>query len=200
MAGRQNPSAAMTELVAERFKSAPAGSSLRRRLLAAAVDAPIYPTLKQIEAEQEVEARAAAMRQQGIFEFTPKILQFNNYGNIDMSPGNTFNVGRDLNAQNVVGGDMIASANAAVQRLSADRKNDREILEAVMAFVNGASIGSEMKAEIGRTVELAANDPTPENKNSVMKALKSAGSAIGTVGAAAGGYAEIINLVSGWIG
>lgn len=202
MAGRSAPSDAMKELISERFMAAPAGERLQRKLLAAAEGAPMYGILKRFEIEQAREAQDNVLKRQGLLEFDrpATIINLNNIaGNADFTMGNTIKARGDINAQNVVGGDMIASANAAVQSISTTKTNDREVLEAVIAFVTKHPLDAQSKELVLKTVEQAAKDPSPENKSGVLKALKSVGGAVATVGAAAGGYAELIDLVSGWL-
>ena len=204
MAGRPDPSEAMKELISDRYMSAPAGERLQRKLLAAAVGAPMFPVLKRFEIEQSLEARENALKRQGRFEFdgpTIKIINNNHIaGNADIVMGNTIKARGDINAQNVVGGDMIGSANAAVQSISTTRGSDREVLEAVISFITGSSLDARSKDLVLKTVEQAAKDPSPANKSGVLQALKSLGGSVATIGAAAGGYAEVVSLVTGWLG
>ena len=162
----------------------------------------MYGILKRFEIEQAREAQDNVLKRQGLLEFDrpATIINLNNIaGNADFTMGNTIKARGDINAQNVVGGDMIASANAAVQSISTTKTNDREVLEAVIAFVTKHPLDAQSKELVLKTVEQAAKDPSPENKSGVLKALKSVGGAVATVGAAAGGYAELIDLVSGWL-
>jgi hypothetical protein len=156
--------------------------------------------LKKLELEHEREAREIERRAQGLLEFGPRATHLINNGTIIMTKGNVFNVGGNIQARNVVAGDMISSANAAVQNIAIERAEDREVLTAVLKFLEKAQITSDQRETVGRAVALAAEKPSQESKGGVLKALKALGAGAATLATVGGGYAEIIDLVSKWIG
>ncbi|GAB6970550.1 hypothetical protein [Methylobacterium phyllosphaerae] len=107
--------------------------------------------------------------------------------------GNTFNVGRDLNAQNVAGGDIVAEAVSAVQSLP--KSSDQAMLDRVLQFASSAEIPSPEREKVAGAVEAAATKPGPESRKGVLAALKGLGSVVGTVA----GLAEISEAVQEWL-
>jgi hypothetical protein len=187
-----NPS--MAEIVISQFDAEAPGSLARRRLLAASEGTQLFGELKARELEFERSA-------QGLLEFGRQAtIIFNNSGSIVVNKGNSLSIGGNVQAQNIVVGDMIGSANEAVQNMTAQQAADREVLAAVMKFVETATLDAGQREVISSAVAAAAQKPDAQNKGRLLGILKGLVSGAATVATIGGGYAEIIGLVSKWAG
>ena len=152
--------------VTDAFKSAPVNGHFRRRLLAAAQGKPLYSQLqRQIAVEGLTNAGMSRDLLGGDFFMGSKV----EIG----GDNNGFVAGGDQNAQNMVAGDMIASANEAVQTLTNEKSNQKEVLEAILkvltenkGFKDGAS------EAVATAVADIAKDPSPKNKMTLFGTLK----------------------------
>lgn len=173
MASRNTESDIYSEAVRAQFAKEAPDSAMRRRLLAASIGSPLYQGLRALDVNAE-KAR------QGLLEYEPQIhTQINVLGDINM--GNTFKAGGNINAQNLAGGDMIGSANAAVQHLEQSDAATAQVLMQVLAMVQSAKTvpgGSEVADAVKRVAEA----PTVENKKSLLERVKG----FATAAAAAG--------------
>lgn len=190
MVRRADHNIAMREIIEYEFGKGTYG--LRQTLLAAAVGRKIYGVLRSLEAQEKVGS-------QGTFALSTSpvvIIQPSAGGTVNMTNGNSFNIGGNLNAQNVAGGDIVESAHGAVQNISAANGSDKEVLETVLQFLRNVDQSlPEVQAAYG-AVAAAAKIPSKENKTSLFGALKG----LSKVVAFGGGLAEIIALVGPWIG
>jgi hypothetical protein len=152
--------------VVDAFKGAPVNGHFRGRLLAAAQGRPLY---SQLQRQIAVEGMARAGMSRDLLG-----------GDLFMGSkfeiggdNNGFVAGGDQNAQNMVAGDMIGSANGAVQTLANDKSNQKEVLETILrvlsenkGFKDGASDA------VATAVADIAKDPSPKNKMTLFGTLK----------------------------
>jgi len=152
--------------VVEAFRSAALGGPTRGRLLAAARGAPVY---KELQRRVALEAMADAGMSRDLLGG-----DFIMGSKITVEGGNSgFLAGGDQNAQNMVVGDMIRSANGAVQNLSNERQGQKELLEAILSVLKGNTGFREGSADaVAGAVSEVAKDPTQKNKMSLFGALK----------------------------
>jgi hypothetical protein len=186
----------MAEIVISRFEAEVPGSLARRRLLAASEGTPLFRELKALELEFE----RSTLLAQGLLEFETHPTLIINTGSIVVNKGNTLNIGGNVQAQNIVVGDMVGSANQAVQKMTAQQATDREVLSAVMKFVESTALSAVQRDAISKAVTAAAEKPDVENKSRLLGALKGLIGGAATVATIGGGYAEVIDVVSKWIG
>ncbi|WP_128937037.1 hypothetical protein [Bradyrhizobium zhanjiangense] len=188
--------AILAEIVTSEFEAKPPGSLERQRLLAAAEGSPLFGQLKAIQIELE----RSSLYSQGLLEFGDRPMIVFNHGSMTVNKGNSLSIGGNVQAQNIVAGDMISSANAAVQNMTAQQAADREVLSAILQFVEKATISQEQRQAISSAVVAAAQQPNPENKGRLLSVLKGLVGGAATVATIGGGYAEIIELVAKWVG
>lgn len=187
---RADDNAVMSELAAEEFSAA--RTPERNTMLAAAAGRGIYQRLR-------VRERADLMEGQGLLALSGPgtVLIQNVHGGVgNMSGGNSIKVGGNLQAQNVAAGDMVDSAHNAVQNIQSVRAADKEVLDQVLQFLRSADPSEPAVRDAYAALENAANNPIGENKKGLLSSLRK----LGPVASAGGGLAEIISLVSSWIG
>ena len=111
----------------------------------------------------------------------------------------TFNIGRDLNAQNVAGGDMVAIANESVQQIKLDNVALAEVLEQIIALTREqGAFTIEQSAELLEAVDAVAKQPTRESKKKLLDTLKTLAGVV-NVASAATKLPELIAVVSSWL-
>ncbi len=186
MAARNLESATYSEAVAAQFAREQADSAMRHRLLAASVNSPLYQRLQNID-------RQAERARQGLLEYGGQTL-FQVSGDLNM--GTTFNVGRDLNAQNLAGGDMIGSANAAVQHLERSDEGTAQALKQVLAMLERAKEAPDSSA-VAEAVKQVAEAPTAENKKSLLERVKGWVAGAAAAGTIVTDADKVIQAVSG---
>jgi len=191
MARRSDRNVTMAEFVLAEFMEALPGSILRQRLLAAASGTRLARQMNRIAAEQTLQA-------QGMLQYGD-VNQYVILGDV-MSNSNKLSVGRDFSAQTVALGDMIKSANSAVQKIAAERVEDQEVLNKVLAYLEAAEVSAEAKAEAFSAVAAAAEEPSKSNKTRLLDAFRAIGKGISNVGNIGGGYASILELITSWQG
>lgn len=183
MASRSGESADYSDAVEQKFADSAPDSLLRRRLLVASSGNALYARLKRIDV---AEARA----KQGLLEYgAGPVVMGDMYMN---SP--SLKVGGDLISQNVSVGDMIGSANAAVQNLQQNDRATAAVLEQVLALLSSAAAADGAK-EIADAVKEVAQAPSPENKRTLVERLKSFGAKASAAGSAIGGIDKVIEAV-----
>ncbi len=192
MARRSSGNPDFEELVRATFVHEQPGGAVRKRLLAATAQSPMNLTLKKIEADDE-------LRRQGLLEFySPGIAIFG--GNNDMSSNKTtFTAGRDMTGQVMAGGDVVGSANSAVQNLDQSRSADQKILSDVLALIAQLNLQGDEASSVAEAVKVVAEDPKPENKGKLLSVVKALGK--GTIYAVthAPAIAEAVSAISDWI-
>lgn len=182
MASRSAEERDYADLVELRFGREQVDSGLRRRLLAASIGTPLYQNLKAIDMSGSGDRQGLLM-----YDRPPiVIVKGDNY----MS-GPTLNVGGSLNAQNVAVGDMINSANAAIQRLERTDAGTVEVLRDVLAML-GNSPTKAGGAELVAAVEKIAKEPTAENKDGLVETLRGFGAKAAALGSAVVGIDKLI--------
>jgi hypothetical protein len=161
MAVRNLESSTYTDAVVAQFAKEQPDSAVRHRLLAASVNSPLYQRLRSLD-------RTADSARQGLLEYgDAAVIQVAG----DLNMGATFNVGGNLNAQNLAGGDMIGSANAAVQQLQRSDEGAAEALKMVLDMLE-RSKDAPGSSEVAAAVKQVADAPTPENKKSLLERVK----------------------------
>lgn len=190
MARRADNNKTMFELASTAYDSSNC-LRLRNGIMAAAAGTSLYTDIKRREA-------AAGNDPQQTFNFISGANPQINIG--DGNSMSNLNVGGNLNSQNVTVGDMVNSANGAIQRMRVEQNSDKEILLAVVDFLNSNFSGSASSKDALANVEAIANEPTQANKRKLLQSLKSLASHGVVAASVGGGIAEIIQLVSDWIG
>ena len=183
----------LKQLVEDSFNEAPAGGSMRRRLLVATSGTPVQLSLRKIEADDE-------LRKQGLLEFYHAKTVIIGGGNDMSSNKTTFTAGGDIAGQILAGGDVMNSANAAVQNVDQSRANDKAVLEKVLALVAKLKIGDEYKNAVSEAVKKAAAEPTKENKSRVLDIIKSVGKGAMNLIDHADEIEHLADELSDWIG
>lgn len=181
---------AYADIVEERFRKEAADSPLRRKLLAASVNKPLYAALRGIEARDQLQL-------QGLLAFGAAATFV--FGDQNVTNNNaSLNVGGSFNAQNVAVGDMIASANSAVQQLERSDQGTAKALQRVLTML-GTSNFEAGRAEVFKAVSDVATTPTESNKKSLLERLKGYAKAAATAGALIEGADKVIHGVEGLV-
>ena len=176
MASRNAESELYAEAVRAQFAKEAPDSTMRHHLLAASVGSLLYQNLRAIDV-------AAERARQGLLEYGDIGSSINIYMNGETILGNQINAGRDINAQAVAGGNIIGSANAAIQKLERTDAVTAKALKEVLAILE-ISKNSPGNAEIAEAVKAVAGAPTTANKKSLLERLKgytTAAAAAGTI-------------------
>ncbi len=105
-----------------------------------------------------------------------------------------FSAGRDINSQNMVAGDMINSANAAVQNLAKTDGITGKVLADVLAMLSQTEF-QEGKEEVAAAVKELARAPSEAAKKTLIDRVKSFGVAAAAAGGAIGGIDKLIDAV-----
>lgn len=170
------------DAVRQRFTKAPADGPLRRRLLAASEGSPLYSDLRRIHISSRIE-------RQGLLEYDHPLLVVGDYR--VNSPN--VSIGGSVAAQNFVIGDMINSANGAVQQLERSDAGTAEALKQVLAMLTQSKV--EGGAPVAAAVEAVAQAPTVENKKSLVDRLKDYGAKAAALGTMVTGLDGAIDAV-----
>lgn len=186
MTARSAEHAAYADAVERRFRREAPDSALRRRLLAASANMPLYRTLRGIAAKDQIQL-------QGLFEYGAGATIV--LGDQNVTNNNArLNVGGNLNAQNVAVGDMIASANSAIQRLERSDQGTAQALQQVLAMLANSNFEAG-RADVVKAVNDVAAAPTEANKQSLLERLKGYAKAAVTAGALLEGADKVISGV-----
>lgn len=184
MASLSEQSTDYADIVETHFGREQADSPVRSRLLAASEGTPLYANLRRIEI-------ASRRDRQGFLEYgTGQIIVEGDY--IVISP--TLNVGGNLNAQNVALGDMVDSANAAVQQLKHSDAGTASSLQQVLAML-AASNSVQGRDEVVAAVEKVAQAPTPATKATLVEKIKAYASSASATGTLIEGVEHLIHAV-----
>ena len=192
IARRSSGNPEFEELITLTFRNEPPGGSVRKRLLAATIKTPIHTQLRRIETEDE-------LRRQGLLEFyTPSIQILG--GNFDMSKNNTtFSAGGDINGQILAGGDVLGSANAAVQHIDQRRENDQRVLSEVLSLVKNLKLDAAQSSAVAAAVEKVAADPKKENKLDLLGLIRGLGKGAMAAIENAPAIESVVDTVSEWV-
>lgn len=191
MAANPEHHAHYQEAVADAFRRAEPDSRLRSRLLAAssgATNHPLYSTLKKEDLLAKREAGPQALFVDPIFT-----------GDMVMSNGNSLIVKGDLTAQAVAAGNMVHSANHAVQNLTSDRSADKEVLSEVLRFVERLDPQSPGRAEVEAAIVDVAAEPSAKNKRTLLSRLQGLDKGLIAATAVAAHLPKLIDAVQAWI-
>lgn len=162
-----------SEAVLKAFEIGGPGTPLRKRLLAAGDGKPIGAQMKRrLALEAITDAGMTRELLGGDFIMGNQIKATGNMS------GNF--AGGDMTAQTIAGGNMINSANAAVQTLSQERAAQKELLESILSVLKeGAGFPEGGSEAVAAAVEEIAKDPSPKNKMGLFGALKALASGAG---------------------
>ena len=138
---------------------------VKNRLLSAASGKQLYGKLRKRDAKTAIHASNSLFAETLIMA------------------GPNFSAGRDINVQNLAVGDMINSANAAVQSIKGTE--GAEVLERVLEFARSTSeLREDDRRRIAEGAKAVAIAKSPENLNSLLAILKHVGE-FGSLGNAA---------------
>lgn len=113
---------------------------------------------------------------------------------------NTINVGGNLTAQNVAGGDLSAVDNESVIQLQQQDADMAGVFEQIIALTKERdAFDARQTAQLIGAVNAVAKEPTLANKGELLSTLKAAASSVSAVANAATKLPELIALVSSWI-
>lgn len=174
-------------ILLEEYSKAPVDGSLRKRLRAAVSGRRqlLFQKFKEVDARSLLEVSSDGL-------FGDEALKF---GGFTMN-STTFNIGGNLNAQNVSGGNMVAFDNQKIEILKHENPDIGNILEQIVALTRDQSNLSDAQvAHISAAVNAVASQPTSTNKGKLLEALKSLSGVI-TIGAGAVKLPELIEKLS----
>ena len=188
MAGHSSSNGDFADLVRQRFPNLPANSTSRARLLAATAGSELFSELRRIEYQLDLAQQGALFGGSGPIIFN-KV-----EGDVVMS--SKISAGRDINAQNVAGGDVFATANTAVQRLATDRSSEKALLTQVLDYASSGSVSPDEASLISNRVKAVAEEPTNANRIGLLETLKTVAEGTAAVGTAGAGLAGLIEAVA----
>ncbi len=180
------------ELLYDQYSRAEAGGSLRRRLRAAVSGrgGRLFQEFNRVDAASFLMGSSAALF--GDDQSQRSLLTMNTNNTI-------FNIGRDLNAQNVAGGDLVSIANESVQQLKQDNAELADVLEQIIALARQqGAFTTEQSTKLLGAVDAVAKEPTKENKGRLLDTLKTLAGFV-SVASAATKLPELITVVSSWL-
>jgi hypothetical protein len=179
------------DIVEGNYRSAGPTTGMRKRLLAASAGHALHINLRRIEVEE---------RRSKEISLFPEITNTNlAVGSIIMNQSN-FTAGRDISAQNIVGGDMIGSANSAIQNMSPSREADQALLQQIMKLLPGATgLTEPEKKSVAHAVTAIAQDKNSSEKSTLIGLLKKMREGAGAVAGTAGQLDGLIHTISGWL-
>ncbi|WP_126175385.1 hypothetical protein [Tsuneonella rigui] len=195
MAARSADSIEYEDAVLSVFRKEATDSPLARRILATSASTPLYGKLKASVASASQLAIIEASGEQANFfgqASTPPLVIVVN-GDFVMNKVE-FSAGRDINSQNMVAGDMINSANAAVQNLAKTDGITGKVLADVLAMLSQTEF-QEGKEEVAAAVKELARAPSEAAKKTLIDRVKSFGVAAAAAGGAIGGIDKLIDAV-----
>ena len=179
------------DLLYDQYNRAEAEGSLRRRLRAAVSgrSGKLFQAFRSIDAASYVIGNSAALFANDQSQGSLLTMSTNN---------TTFNIGRDLNAQNVAGGDMVAIANESVQQLKQEDAGVANVLEQIIALAREkGAFTAEQSTELLVAVDAVAKEPSQENKGKLLDKMKALAGVV-SVASAATKLPELIAVVSSW--
>ena len=179
------------DLLYDQYNRAEAEGSLRRRLRAAVSgrSGKLFQAFRSIDAASYVIGNSAALFANDQSQGSLLTMSTNN---------TTFNIGRDLNAQNVAGGDMVAIANESVQQLKQEDAGVANVLEQIISLAREkGAFTAEQSTELLVAVDAVAKEPSQENKGKLLDKMKALAGVV-SVASAATKLPELIAVVSSW--
>lgn len=192
MAVSDDGDTALFELLYDEYNRGEAGGSLRRRLRAAASgrSGRLFQAFTKIDAASFLVGNSATLFEANQSQGSLLTMNTNH---------TTFNIGRDLNAQNVAGGDMVAIANESVQQLKQDNAALADVLEQIIALTRAeGAFDKQQSTQLLQAVDAVAKDPSRENKGKLFDTLKTLAGVV-SVASAATKLPELIAVVSSWL-
>ena len=108
---------------------------------------------------------------------------------------NSISAKGDINAQNLVGGNMINSAHAAVQNLQQNDKSTAQVLQKVLDML-AASPVEVGKADVADAVKTVAESPSVAAKQTLIERVKSFGIAAAAAGSAIAGVDKVVEAIA----
>jgi hypothetical protein len=183
------------DLLFDAYSRAGVESGLRRRLRAAVGGrgGNLFQAFNRVEAAGFMTAGSATLfsnEQPRIGTIAVNSKTVNN---------NTINVGGNLTAQNISGGDLFAVANESVQQLKQKDADVASVLEQIIALTKGRdAFDNEQTAQLISAVSAVAREPTPANKGKLLDTLKAVASTVSDISATTN-LPELIALVSSWL-
>lgn len=184
------------DIVERSYRRAGRGSSLRSRLLSASEGRPLYGALRKIDVEEEVAEVEFQINRQPQLLIPASAPLVINVEKIEMT---NFNAGRDINGQNLVGGNMVNSANGAVQGMPNSREAERAVLADILSFVQSMNLDRGKQGEIIDAVEVVAKEESKEAKQGLLSVLKKFSDGGELALGAADKIGKFIDVVGGWI-
>lgn len=180
------------DLVEQSYGAASRNGGLRQRLLAASRGTTLYQSLRRIDIIEEARAFELALPHAQS--------QIKVQGNLIMGNQTNFNAGGNIQGQNLVGGDMIGSANQAVQTMSNVRRDEQAALANMLDFAKtSAEISHDQKARIAGAVEAVAKDDSKSSKGALLDSLKWVAGGVAAMSSAATQIDKFVEIVSKWL-
>ncbi len=188
MALISNRSTDYADVVKTHFGQEQADSPVRSRLLAASEGMPLYANLRSVEIK-------SSRDRQGLLDYGSQRLIVK--GNVIVTP--TLNIGGNLNAQNVAMGDMVNSANAAVQQLESSDAGTAQALQKVLEMLAASKLVPG-RDEVAAAVEKVAQAPTQANKATLVDRIKTYASSAVAAGTLIDGIEQLVHAVQHAVG
>jgi hypothetical protein len=169
------------------FKRERPNSPLRQRLLTTSEGKPIFLDLRTIVEKEKDLIQPRLFIQNANFILTREITM------------NTIIAGRDINTQNLVAGDMINSVGQAVQNLSDNRSQDRDVLANVLEFLRQSNLPEKTTTPIYSAVQEITDKPSKDTRTGLLSKLTDVAKAASAIGGAVTGLDQVIEHVSRWV-
>lgn len=159
------------------FGEAQGDQPLRNRLLAASSGTRVNQLLRAIDRKERIGTAISdyAQNEKGLFM-------------------NTVNIYGDGNAIGSVSGDVFNSTVSAVASMKNVSVNEKEFLESVLKFIGEADIRPSEKVAVATAVKDITDNPSKENKLSLIGALQTLGATSGSIVAVVEGVNKLCEL------
>jgi hypothetical protein len=177
MAAQADKSEAYMELVTRIYETEPAMSQRRTRLEAATAGTSSYGELRRIA----IKAETTSLFSDAALPKEIRVTNINNFG--DNSNFGAVSIGGDVNNQTI-------QAIGSVQNPAI-----KEVLESVLAFINGADLNPGQQAEGEQLVREAANEPNKTKMQKLIGYVKSIGTGASAAGTLVGGVDNLIEKI-----
>jgi hypothetical protein len=177
MAAQAYKSGAYMELVTRIYEIEPAKSQRRTRLEAAAAGTSSYGEFRRIA----IKAETTSLFQDAALPRENPVT--NNYNFGDNSNFGAISIGGDVNNQTI-------QAVGSVQNPAI-----REVLESVLAFINGSELNPDQKAEGEQLVREAATEPNKTKMQKLIVYVKAIGTGASAVGTLVGGVDGLVEKI-----
>lgn len=165
---------------------------LRRRLLAAAQGTRLHNEFRRFDVRQQ------AARTPGLFEdaSSPTII---NVGLVELNMGSTFNAGRDINAQNIAGGDVIAKTGRAIQNIAPENRAQQDVLQEILELLSSKKIDGSHATQIAEATHGVATSSTEQNKKKLIDTLRTVKDSSALAAGAAAQVDKLVDIVRSWM-